>query len=126
MRFMAAGFFFLWLDLLLGHVSAGLKHPGMWVPVLFLPWAAFVSVTAASRGHASLFRAMSYSAIVVGALGFAFHLSRFLGALRGIIELQVIFRLMRYPPLFAPLAVSGVGVLGLLVSRDERGRNTEG
>lgn len=116
--FTSAGFLFLWLDLSLGHVSAGLKHVGMWLPLLFLPCAAAVSALTAVRPTAvtrRLFRLACYGAIAIGLLGFGFHLARFWKELKGTVQWEVLMRLMRYPPLFAPLAVAGVGILGWLV-----------
>ena len=120
--FAAAGFMFLWLDIAFGHVSAGLKHPGMWLPLLFLPCAVVVSALTALRTtpvRQRLFRIACQGALVIGILGFAFHLARLLNDLRGVIQWNVLMRLVRYPPLLAPLAVSGLGMLGLLVRHPE-------
>ena len=116
--FTGGGFLFLWFDIALGHVSAGLKHPGMWVPLLFLPCAVVVSILTALLAtpvHRRLFRMVCQGALVIGLLGFGFHLGRLLKDLRGVIQWGVLIRLVRYPPLVAPLAVSGLGMLGLLV-----------
>ena len=116
--FTGAGFLFLWLDLSLGHVGAGLKHPGMWLPLIFLPCAVVVSLLTARCAtpvHQRLFRIVCQAAIVIGLLGFGFHLARLAKELKGAIQWEVLQRFMRYPPLFAPLAVSGLGILGLLV-----------
>lgn len=117
--FTGVGFLFLGFDVALGHLSAGLKHPGMWVPLIFLPGAFAVSLFAATRAtplHQRLFRLVCRAALVIGILGVGFHLGRLLHDLRGTIQWGALMRLVRYPPLLAPLAVSGLGVLGLLVN----------
>lgn len=116
----AAGFLFLWGDIALGHFSdTGPKHPAMWVPLLFLPCAALIAARAAmhtSSAEQRLFWVVSQLAILIGITGFAFHLARLLRELKGVVAWGVLVRLMRYPPLFAPLAVSGLGVFGVLIS----------
>lgn len=90
----------------------------MWLPLIFLPCAAGVSVLTALRATVvtrRLFRLVCYGAMAIGFLGFGFHLARFLKELKGTVQWGVLMRLMRYPPLFAPLAVAGVGILGWLV-----------
>lgn len=116
----AAGFLFLWGDIALGHFSdTGPKHPAMWVPLLFLPCAALIATRAAMHtlpAEQRLFWVVCQLAVLIGIAGFAFHLVRFVRELKGVIQWGVLVRLMRYPPLFAPLAVSGLGVLGVLIS----------
>ena len=119
MRFTAAAWLLLWLDLSLGHVSAGFPHPAMWLPFLLLPVTAGVAWAAACRPSAwwtRLVRVTSYGAILLGLLGFLFHLLRLVHDVKGAISWQVLVRLVRYPPLLAPLAITGVGLLGLLAS----------
>ena len=96
--FTAGGFLFLWLDVALGHVSAGLRHPGMWVPLFFLPCAVAVSVLTAFLAtplHQRLFRLTCQGALLIGLLGFVFHLARFLHDLRGVIQWDLLMRLVR-------------------------------
>lgn len=122
--FTGAGFLFLWLDVSLGHVGAGLKHPGMWLPLVFLPCAAvsaMLTACQATRTRRRLFSVLCSGAILIGFLGFAFHAARLVRDLKGVIQWEVLSRLMRYPPLFAPLAVSGLGMLGLFVSHVDEG-----
>lgn len=122
--FTGLGFLLVWLDISLGHVSAGLEHPGMWAPLIFLPCAATVSMLTAIRAGESLsrvFRVICRAAVLIGILGFFFHFARLLKELKGAVQWEVVMRLMRYPPLLAPLAVSGLGVLGLLVNYPEKG-----
>ena len=116
-QFTAIGFVVLWFDVTLGHLSAERRHPGMWVPMLFLPCAALSAVLTASFAtpmHQRLFRLVCHAALFIGLLGFAFHLSKLLKDLTGAIQWTVLVRLMRYPPLLAPLSVSGLGILGLI------------
>lgn len=119
---------FLWLDVAIGHVSAGLKHPGMWLPLVWLPCAVIVTLLTSARptpAACRLFRAICQVTIVLGIVGLSFHLARFLRDLRGSMAWGVIMRLMRYPPLLAPLAISGLGMLGLLVMPHGQGGGTE-
>ena len=123
-RFAAIGFLALWADLSLGHLAGGFKHPGMWIPLITLPIAAAVCEWTARSPAAASHRALrltSYTAILIGILGSTFHLLRLVSDLRGTIQFDVLLRLMRYPPLLAPLAVSGLGILGLLVGSKEEG-----
>ena len=125
-----AGFGFLWLDISLGHVGGGLKHAAMWLPLIFLPVATVTSVLAVLRStkfRLRLFHGCCYGAVVLGAVGFGFHLTRFLGDLKGVVQWGALIRFMRYPPLFAPLAVSGLGMFGLLAQpADLQGSETRG
>lgn len=108
----------MWLDLSIGHVSAGMKHPAMWLPVLFLPYVILLSALLAQEATPARerrFQGACRVAILLGLLGFSFHLVRLCRDLRGAVQWEVLQRLMRYPPLFAPLAVSGLGMLGRLV-----------
>lgn len=113
----SAGFALLWADIALGHVSAGLKHPAMWLPLLLLAPAAVVcglTAVQATPARQRLLSLVCYLAVLMGGLGVVFHLLRFLRDLRGAIQWEVVLRLMRYPPLFAPLGVTGLGIFGLL------------
>ena len=127
-RFAAIGFLALWADLSLGHLAGGFRHPGMWVPLITLPIAAAVCEwtvrSPAAASHRAL-RLMSCAAILIGMLGSTLHLLRLVSDLRGPIQFDVLLRLMRYPPLLAPLAVSGLGILGLLIGSEE-GEGEEG
>ena len=116
------GFLFLWLDILIGHVGSGLRNIFMWIPLVTLPVAMVISVMTAFRAtkfNRKIFYVVYYLVIFVGMAGFCFHLLRFVGDLHGQIQWEVLVRLMRYPPLLAPLSVSGLGVLGLLVNRQK-------
>ena len=116
--FTGCGFFFLWVDILFGHVTAGLKHPAMWFPVVFVPFAAAASFVAGLRpssGVLKIFQILCWAAVALGMMGFCFHLSRLLVDFnRGDPNWSAFVRLMRYPPVLAPLSISGLGVLGLL------------
>ena len=122
--FTGVGFLFLWVDLAVGHGSAGLKHPGMWLPLLLLPFATVVSSFAAFRAvpflH-RLFRFVCYGAVLLGLIGFGFHTNRLVHEVKGLVQWGVLMRFMRYPPLLAPLAISGLGILGLLVDLEPGG-----
>lgn len=116
----AGAFVFLWLDALLGHAGGGFSNFFMWLPAVVLPCAAVLAIMTVSRGSgpcARYFSLICFLVIITGILGFCFHLSKLLGNLSGPMTWAALLRLTRYPPLLAPLAVSGAGILGLLVNR---------
>ena len=126
--FIAAAFLFLWIDLFLGHTSQGLHHPAMWLPLVFLPCAIVISLIRTITDSVflrRLFQLFSLGAFIVGLLGFGFHFARLWRDLNGPIQWDVLIRLMRYPPLLAPLAVSGVGILGLLINKQFENDNVK-
>ncbi len=88
----------------------------MWTPVGLTPFMMAATAAAVfSRRAARLFLpVVSLSSLVDGLIGFGYHL-------RGIGRLPGGYKLGRYnivigPPIFAPLLMSSVGVLGLLAS----------
>ena len=120
--FTGFGFLFLWLDIFIGHVGSGLHNIFMWIPLVMLPVVMVISVMTAFRAtkfNLKFFYFIYYLVILVGMAGFYFHLLRLMGDLKGQIQWEVLIRLMRYPPLLAPLSVSGLGILGLLVNRQK-------
>lgn len=123
--FTGGGFLCLWLDLFLGHASSGMTHPGMWVPLIYLPCAVILSVLSGLHSTESgkrLFCLVCKGAIVIGLVGFCFHSIRLWHDVsKSAMQWEVVFRLLRYPPLLAPLAVSGLGVLGVLVTNSNGG-----
>lgn len=116
--FTGLGFFGIGLDVYLGHMTAEAGRPFMWIPLFFLPCAVVISLAAwlwPTKFFRDLFCFACLSAVIVGLLGFSFHLLRLWRDAWGIIQWTVLLRLMRYPPLLAPLAISGLGILGLLI-----------
>ena len=120
--FTGAGFLFLWVDLALGHIGGGMKHPVMWLPVLYLPWVVLITLVTARTSTPftqRVFMLTCRGAVVMGMLGAVFHGIEIFGEMHGSIQWEVLTRLLRYPPLLAPLAVSGLGMLGLWVNVHE-------
>ena len=119
-RFIAFGFIALWIDMAASHLSAGVHHPAMLLPLLVLPVAFWVVLRAdASPDPASLvaLQAVFYLAIALGILGAGLHLLSIVSKLRGQVSWGVLIRLFRYPPVTAPIAISALGTLGLLTAR---------
>lgn len=121
--FTGFGFLFLWFDIFLGHAGAKLHHFWMWPPLIFLPCACAVSMLYAFRATRLvqiIFRLVCLTAIITGILGFSFHSLKLMREIEGIIQWEVLLRLLRYPPVLAPFAVSGLGILGLLINGNGR------
>lgn len=98
------------------HDRGAFEDRWMWTPVALVPpvvGAAAASV-ASERAARTVLPAVAAASLVDGVLGFGLHL-------RGIARMPGGFRLGQYnvvmgPPVFAPLLMSSVGVLGLLAS----------
>ena len=116
--FTGLGFLGIGIDVYLGHMASGADRPFMWIPLFFLPCAVVISLAAGLRPTKFLrgfFCLICLLAIMIGLSGFSFHSLRLWQNFHGIIQWQVLTRLMFYPPLLAPLAISGLGILGLLI-----------
>lgn len=116
--FTGFGFFGIGLDVFLGHLASGADRPFMWIPLFFLPCAVVISIAAGVRPTKflkDLFCFACLLAIIVGLSGSSFHVLRLWKNLHGIIPWNVLARLAFYPPILAPLAISGLGILGLLI-----------
>lgn len=98
------------------HRRGAFADPLMWTPVVLMPptAAGALVVVASDRGTRVLLPMLSVASIADGMIGFLLHL-------RGIRGMPGGFRLGQYnvvmgPPVFAPLLMSSVGVLGLLAT----------
>lgn len=96
------------------HRRAAFADPLMWTPVALMPPVAAVAlaVAATGRGDRLALPVVSVASIADGVVGFGLHV-------RGIQRMPGGFHLGQYnvvmgPPIFAPLLMSSVGVLGLL------------
>jgi len=117
--FTAFGFFFLWIDVCLGHLGADHFELYMLIPLVFLPCAMVMAIGAAFWAtplNQNLYRYVCMLAVIVGIFGCFFHLLQFQQQLVGPIQWEVFVRKMRYPPLIAPFAISGIGILGLIIN----------
>ena len=121
--FTAFGFLFLWVDVCFGHFGSQLMKPAMWVPLVFLP-LVFIAAFGAGFSRAPwvklLFVIFCRTAMGVGITGLAFHGLRIFHDLKNAAEWWMVLNLLRNPPLLAPLAVSGVGLLGIWGSEWEK------
>ncbi len=95
-----------------GHFSNRL----MWTPVWLMPLVVLASCIALFRKRAAqtVLPFVSLAALADGVIGFVYHL-------RGIARLPGGWKVGRYnivmgPPIFAPLLMSSVGILGILAS----------
>ena len=127
--FTGGGYLLIWLDILIGHVGGEMRNLFMWVPVVILPVAAVMAIL--TSFHATpltrtIFYTICWIVILTGISGFCFHLLRLTTDLKGQIQWEVLVRLMRYPPLLAPLSLCGLGILGVLVNRGKVSRQNIG
>jgi hypothetical protein len=104
------------------HLRGAYSHWLMWTPVWLMPptVAAAVAALFSERVARLVLPATALASLVDGIVGFVFHL-------RGIRRLPGGFRLGRYnvvigPPIFAPLLMCTVGVVGALASMLRRER----
>lgn len=98
------------------HRRGAFDDPWMWTPVVLMPptAAAALAVAGTGRGDRLVLPLVSAASIADGVVGFAVHL-------RGIRRMPGGLGLGQYnvvmgPPIFAPLLMSSVGVLGLLAA----------
>ncbi len=98
------------------HQRGHFSNRWMWTPVWLTPFivAATGAAIFSRRAARTLLPVLSLSSLLDGIIGFGYHL-------RGIGRLPGGYQLGRYnivmgPPVFAPLLMSSVGVLGLLAS----------
>lgn len=98
------------------HVRGDFASRWMWTPVWLMPPAAAAAGAAAVSPGASRIAlpAVSVASLADGVIGFGLHL-------RGIARMPGGYRLGQYnivmgPPIFAPLLMASVGVLGLIAS----------
>lgn len=98
------------------HLRGSFNQRWMWTPVWLTPPTVVAAIAAlrSPRLAARVLPALSIASFVDGVLGFALHL-------RGIKRMPGHFTNLRFnvvmgPPLFAPLLLCSVGLLGLLAS----------
>ncbi|MCL4486976.1 MAG: hypothetical protein M1570_02445 [Chloroflexi bacterium] len=98
------------------HRRGAFSHRMMWTPILLTPPMVLASAAAifSARAARLLLPITSVAALVDGVVGFFLHL-------RGIQRMPGGFRIGQYnvvmgPPIFAPLLVTLVGILGLLAA----------
>ncbi len=98
------------------HIRGAFSHWLMWTPVALTPPMALAAAAAiaSKRAARTLLPFVSLVSLVDGIIGFGFHI-------RGVQRMPGGFRLGQYnivmgPPIFAPLLMSIVGILGLLAS----------
>jgi hypothetical protein len=118
--FVVANLAFLGLDIFIAHQENAFREPVEWLPVLFSALAPLVLLPGAlhvgpPRVTRVLDLGVASTAIVVGVLGMAFHLSSAFFAER---TLQ---SLVYSAPFIAPLSYVGVGLLLLLVRLEPPG-----
>jgi hypothetical protein len=123
--FWIAGIIFLWMDVLIGHLGGKLHNHLMWIPLVVLPLAALsgavLMVQGPQKGNPFFLKWLSWILILTGLAGSSLHGSAVFGKLQGAIEWGVLVRMIRYPPVLAPLGITGLGILGLLLlGKDKR------
>ena len=121
--FVGLGFAGSALTSLIDHAQYGYTAYKL-IAIVFGLFATTVVITIAtskswSRGDELIYFWTMIAAIVVGVLGFGFHLSADLAG-TGQLSLE---RILAFAPVFAPLLFSDLGVLGLLVVAQSQARN---
>jgi hypothetical protein len=112
--FVVGNFAFLGVDILIAHDANAFRHPGEWIPIVFSALSPWILLPGALRiGPPRLTRPLDLvvgaTAIVVGVLGMAFHLSS------AFFVDRTLRSLVYSAPFVAPLAYVGVGLLLILV-----------
>lgn len=104
------------------HMRGAFNHWLMWTPVILTPptvLAAFAAVFDRRAAH-TILPWLSLATLVDGVVGFIFHL-RGVGRMPGGFKLAT-YNITMGPPLFAPLLLTSVGVLGVLAALLRRER----
>jgi hypothetical protein len=123
LAFLGLGFWGLTVDVFLEHYFTihSMRQP-QWIPIVFGPLAGVMTLLAAWRFEAMtlrLFGLAAWISISIGGLGLYYHgvaVARFLESPLELLDVQVLFAVLPHtPPLGAPMAFVGMGVLGLLV-----------
>lgn len=117
------GFLGLTVDVFLEHYFATRSiRPQQWIPIVFGPLAGAIALVTAWRLEAVTLRLFAYTSSIsigVGGLGLYFHgqaMARNFESFSEIFNWQWLFGVLPHaPPLGAPTAFVGMGVLGLLV-----------
>ncbi len=120
--FLGLGFWGLAADVFLEHYfTIHSMRPPQWIPVVFGPLAGVIALVTAWRFDAltlRLFGLAAWLSIATGGLGLYYHgtaVTRNLDSLRDLLNSQTLFAVLPHaPPLGAPMAFVGMGVLGLL------------
>lgn len=120
---LGVGFLGLTADVFLEHYFAIRSiRPQQWIPIVFGPLAGAIALVTAWRFEAmtlKLFRIASWVSTGVGALGLYFHaqaMARNFESFSESFDWQWLFGVLPHaPPLGAPTAFVGMGVVGLLV-----------
>lgn len=117
------GFLGLTVDVFLEHYFTmhSMRSP-QWIPVAFGPLAGAITLVTAWRFEAMtlrLFSIASWISVCVGGVGLYYHgraLVRNLEKFADLLDWQTLLAILPHvPPLGAPMAFVGMGVLGLLV-----------
>ena len=120
--FLIASIIFIWIDILTGHLGGKLHNVLMWVPLLVLPAAALsalaIIVQGSQKKNQMFLKWASWLLILTGLLGSYLHGSAVFGKLQGSIQWEVLAQMIRYPPVLAPLSITGLGIFGLLLHKD--------
>ena len=120
MLWVGASFLFLWIDICIGHLNGEHLKTVMLIPIIFLPCVVLSALAAAFWPNSLSLKFLRVTCLLacgVGGLGFYFHWMRIQSSLSGSMTISIFVRLIRYPPLLAPLAISGLGILGLMIVR---------
>ncbi len=110
---------FIWIDIFIGHLGGHLQNALMWIPLLVLPLAALSGTVIVAQGSQKLngvfLKWSSWLLILTGLLGGYLHGYAVFEELHGSIQWEILVRMIRYPPVLAPLGVTGLGILGLIL-----------
>lgn len=122
----ALGFFGLGADTFFEHFIT-MRHQAQWIPIIFGPIAGVTALATAWRPHGLLWRLFfttSWLAVLVGLAGIYYHGASALAQLGDAPGSNgweaLLLQLRVAPPVGAPLAFTGLGVLGLLLQACSR------
>ncbi|HEX9746431.1 MAG TPA: hypothetical protein VGB30_13500 [bacterium] len=110
---------FLGIDTYLAHLVSGTIRPFEWIPIIFGFTAGLVLLIACyltlrHRDWASYLATATLSlSIIVGFMGWFFHIKRAILPNAPVLDIVSLYRLIWAPPIVAPLVFTMIGIIGI-------------
>lgn len=117
--FLCLNYMIVFIDVLIAHSQNRFFPIYEWIPIFFSPFgslSALLLFIKPKPGITRIFNLLiNFAGVVIGILGFGFHIQ---GASAG--DVVSFAGLISGNPVFAPLAFTGLGSIGLLITLDDR------